>query len=90
MKLTIKKLFFSSFASSRSSHIYLHSDIRVLFRQRQPEHPLRTMTDGPTKPKYSLMTKRNKNNNNNNNNNKSSNNISDNAQRADIENDDSS
>lgn len=74
---------FFSFASSRSSHIYLHSDIRVLFRQREPEHPLRTITDGPTKPKYSLMTKRKSNNNNN------GREIND-AQRAQMENEDSS
>ena len=50
--------FIYSFVSSKSSHVYLHSDIRVLFRQRAPDEPLKTVTNGPTNPKYTSMTKR--------------------------------
>eukprot|EP00111_Clytia_hemisphaerica_P004017 TCONS_00011507-protein len=55
---TLHYLIHLSFVSSKSSHIYLHSDIRVLFRQRAPDEPLKTITNGPTNPKYTSITKR--------------------------------
>lgn len=55
---TLHYLIHLSFVSSKSSQIYLHTDIRVLFRQREPDEPLRVLTHGPSDPKYTHICKK--------------------------------
>lgn len=57
--MTFLSVFFlHSFVASKNSHIYLHTDIRVIFRQRVPDEPLITITDGPTHPKYTPIARK--------------------------------
>ena len=48
--------FFCRFISTRHNHVYLHTNIRVIFPQQAPDVEstgrLRTFNDGPSDPKY--------------------------------------
>lgn len=44
-----------SFVASKHSHIYLHTDIRIIFPQQTPDRPLLTVTESPTDPKYTPL-----------------------------------
>jgi len=49
---TLHYLVHLSFISSKTCHVYLHTEIRMIFPQQAPDGKLVTMTDGPTDPKY--------------------------------------
>jgi len=48
------------FASTRHDHVYLHTDIRLIFPQQNPEvssSKLKVLTYGPVEPKYTLRNR---------------------------------
>ena len=52
--------FFFSFVASKHSHIYLHTQIRLIFPQQTPDGKLQTITEGPTDPKYTPISNYNR------------------------------
>lgn len=57
----LKYYWFSfSFVASKHSHIYLHTQIRLIFPQQTPDGKLRTITEGPTDPKYMSISNYNR------------------------------